>query len=160
VSRKLTLFAAIASAVICAPAFVFAQSAAPAGAPPAATSAAPGAAPAVPAAPAATSDASLNGKLAWYGRKFAGRKTASGERFNPDALTMAHKTLPFGTMVKVTNPRNGKSVTLRVNDRGPAQADRVGDVSLAAARTLGMVRSGVIEAELQVVGEAPKKQKR
>jgi len=73
---------------------------------------------------------------------------------------MAHKTLPFGTMVKVTNPRNGKSVTLRVNDRGPTQADRVGDVSLAAARALGMVRSGVIEAELQVVGEAPKKQKR
>jgi len=154
VSRKLTLFAAIASAVICASAFVFAQSVAP----PAATSAAPGAAPAVPAAPAATGDASLNGKLAWYGRKFAGRKTASGERFNPEALTMAHKTLPFGTMVKVTNPRNGKSVTLRVNDRGPTQADRVGDVSLAAARALGMVRSGVIEAELRVVSEpVPKK---
>jgi len=149
------LLAALASAVIVAPAFVFAQTAAPSGAPPAPAPAAPMAA---PAAPAATSSASLNGKLAWYGRKFAGRKTASGERFNPDALTMAHKTLPFGTMVKVTNPRNGKSVTLRVNDRGPTQADRVGDVSLAAARALGMVRAGVIEAELQVVAEpAPKK---
>ena len=147
VSRKLTLFAAIASAVICAPAFVFAQSVAP----PAATSAAPGAAPAVPAAPAATGDASLNGKLAWYGRKFAGSKTASGERFDPDALTMAHKTLPFGTRVKVTNLANKRSVELIVNDRGPTQADRIGDVSLAAAKRLGMVRAGVIDAEVTVV---------
>lgn len=147
-NRKLKLLAALASVAIAVPAFVSAQSAAPGSAPPAS----------VPAAAAATSDASLNGKLAWYGRKFAGRKTASGERFNPDAMTMAHKTLPFGTLVKVTNPRNGKSVTLRVNDRGPTQPDRVGDVSLAAARALGMVRAGVIDAELQVVSEpAPKK---
>ena len=64
---------------------------------------------------------------------------------------MAHKTLPFGTRVKVTNLKNKKSVTVRVNDRGPTQADRVGDVSLAAARALGMVNSGVVDAELQVV---------
>jgi len=149
VNRKLKLLAALASVAIAVPAFVSAQSAAPGSAPPAS----------VPAAAAATSDASLNGKLAWYGRKFAGRKTASGERFNPDAMTMAHKTLPFGTLVKVTNPRNGKSVTLRVNDRGPTQPDRVGDVSLAAARALGMARAGVIDAELQVVSEPALKKK-
>jgi rare lipoprotein A len=101
--------------------------------------------------------ASESGKLAWYGRKFAGRKTASGEAYNPYALTMAHQTLPFGTRVKVTNPANGKSVVLRVNDRGPTQADRVGDVSLAAARQLGMVKAGVIDAELSVVDAAATK---
>jgi len=106
---------------------------------------APASAPAAPAAAAAAA-ATETGKRAWYGKKFAGRKTASGEAFNPEALTMAHKTLPFGTLVKVTNPKNGKSVTLRVNDRGPTQADRVGDVSYAAARRLGMLKSGVIDA--------------
>jgi rare lipoprotein A len=119
-----------------------------------APAAAPSSAPA--AKPAATVE---SGKLAWYGRKFAGRRTASGEAFNPDALTMAHKTLPFGTRVKVTNTKNKKNVTLRVNDRGPTQADRVGDVSLAAASQLGMVRSGVIDAELEVVAAAPAKKR-
>jgi rare lipoprotein A len=98
-----------------------------------------------------------SGKLAWYGKKFAGHKTASGERYDPEALTMAHKTLPFGTRVKVTNPANKKSVTLRVNDRGPTQAHRVGAVSLAAARKLGMVKAGVIDAELTAVSAAPAK---
>jgi rare lipoprotein A len=113
------------------------------------------------AAPAATAVAPTTetGKLAWYGKKFAGRKTASGEAFNPEALTMAHKTLPFGTLVKVTNPKNNKNVTLRVNDRGPTQPDRVGDVSYAAARKLGMLKSGVIDAELVVVGTAPAKKR-
>jgi len=136
------LRAAVAAAVLAlsVPA-AMAQTAAPASAP----STAPA------AKPAATVE---SGKLAWYGRKFAGRRTASGEAFNPDALTMAHKTLPFGTKVKVTNVKNKKSTTLRVNDRGPTQADRVGDVSLAAARQLGMVRSGVIDAELEIVAEA------
>ena len=72
---------------------------------------------------------------------------------------MAHKTLPFGTQLKVTDLKNKKSVTLRVNDRGPTQADRVGDVSLAAARQLGMVRSGVVDAELEVVAAAPAKKR-
>jgi len=114
------------------------------------------AAPASAPAPALAA-AGESGKLAWYGKKFAGRATASGERYNPEAMTMAHKTLPFGTRVKVTNLANKKSVTLRVNDRGPTQADRVGDVSLAAARQLGMVKAGVIDAELTVVGAAPAK---
>jgi rare lipoprotein A len=64
---------------------------------------------------------------------------------------MAHKTLPFGTRVKVTNLANKRSVELRVNDRGPTQADRIGDVSYAAAKRLGMVRAGVIDAEVTVV---------
>ncbi|MCU0966854.1 MAG: septal ring lytic transglycosylase RlpA family protein [Burkholderiaceae bacterium] len=121
----------------------------------------PAAASAAASAPPATvsAAASETGKIAWYGRKFAGRKTASGEAFNPEALTMAHKTLPFGTRVKITNPKNNKSVTVRVNDRGPTQPDRVGDVSYAAARKLGMLKSGVIEAELAVVGAAPAKKR-
>jgi rare lipoprotein A len=123
---------------------------------PAAASAAASAPPATATASAAASE---TGKIAWYGRKFAGRKTASGEAFNPEALTMAHKTLPFGTRVKITNPKNNKSVTVRVNDRGPTQPDRVGDVSYAAARKLGMLKSGVIEAELAVVGAAPAKKR-
>ena len=112
----------------------------------------PPAAPAAPApAPAAPAAGTEQGKLAWYGSKFAGRKTASGQRYDPNALTMAHKTLPFGTRVKVTNLANKRSVELRVNDRGPKQADRIGDVSHAAAKRLGMVRAGVIDAEVTVV---------
>jgi rare lipoprotein A len=131
---------AIAVFVSAAP-LALAQSTAPAAAVPAtATAAAP-----VPAAGAAE-----KGKLAWYGSKFAGRRTASGEPYNPNAMTMAHKTLPFGTKVKVTNLANQRSVVLRVNDRGPTQPDRVGDVSLGAAQRLGMVRTGVIDAELAV----------
>jgi rare lipoprotein A len=139
----------------------FASSSAIAQTPPASTkSDAPRPAPAQSVAPVEKAAAQASsgveaGKLAWYGRKFAGRRTASGEVYNPDAMTMAHKTLPFGSRVKVTNVKNKKSTTLRVNDRGPTQADRVGDVSLAAARQLGMVRSGVIDAELEVVADAP-----
>lgn len=105
--------------------------------------------PAAPDTTAATAETS-EGKIAWYGQKFAGRKTASGQRFNPNAMTMAHKTLPFGTRVKVTNLANNRSVVLRVNDRGPTTPDRVGDVSAGAARKLGMLRSGVVNARLEV----------
>jgi len=139
----------------------FASSPAIAQTPPASTkSDAPPPAPAQSVAPVEKAAAQASsgveaGKLAWYGRKFAGRRTASGEVYNPDAMTMAHKTLPFGSRVKVTNVKNKKSATLRVNDRGPTQPDRVGDVSLAAARQLGMVRSGVIDAELEVVADTP-----
>jgi rare lipoprotein A len=170
-SSILRVAVAAAALVLSVPAVV-AQTAAPsapapASAPAAAAVAAPVAAPAAapaaaavaaPAVQAATGSVE-SGKIAWYGRKFAGRRTASGEVFDPDALTMAHKTLPFGTKVKVTNLKNKKSVTVRVNDRGPTQADRVGDVSLAAANKLGMVRSGVVEAELEVVAAAPAKKR-
>ncbi len=127
-----------------------AQTAVPASAPqakPAATT------PAAPATAAAAGDVS-EGKLAWYGKKFNGRKTASGERFNASALTMAHKTLPFGSRVKITNLANKRSVVVRVNDRGPTAPDRIGDVSAAAASKLGMMRGGVVNAKMEVVGMA------
>ena len=116
---------------------------------------APAAEPAKAAAPApapAADTGAAEGKLAYYGRKFAGRKTASGERFNPNALTMAHKSLPMGTLVRVTNLKNNRSVTVRVNDRGPTTPDRIGDLSQAAASKIRMLRSGVIDAKLEVVG--------
>ncbi|MCU0759005.1 MAG: septal ring lytic transglycosylase RlpA family protein [Steroidobacteraceae bacterium] len=118
------------------------------GAEPAAATANRDAAPASAAA-VATRD---SGTIAWYGRRFAGRRTASGERFDPAALTMAHRTLPFGTRVRITDGASGKSVVVRVNDRGPTQADRIGDVSLAAARELGMVRRGLAQVQLEVLG--------
>jgi rare lipoprotein A len=109
-------------------------------------------APAAGSAPAATpATGTESGRIAYYGRKFAGRKTASGERYNPNAMTMAHKSLPFGTKVRVTNKTNGKSVELRVNDRGPRQGDRLGDVSLAASRKLGFGKAGAIDADIVVV---------
>jgi rare lipoprotein A len=74
----------------------------------------------------------------WYGPGFHGRKTASGERFNTGALTAAHKTLPFGTRVRVVNVHTGRSVVVRINDRGPFIRGRVIDLSKAAARAIGM----------------------
>jgi rare lipoprotein A len=106
------------------------------------------------AAPAAASGDASEGKVAHYGAKFNGRKTASGEVFNANAMTMAHKTLPFGTRVKVTNLANKKSVVVRVNDRGPSSPDRIGDLTTGAARKIGMTRAGVVEARLEVIGQA------
>jgi rare lipoprotein A len=142
------------------------QASAPAGMPAMpATSAAPDPAPMVTpapgparkvmitAAPAASGDAS-EGKVAHYGAKFNGRKTASGEVFNSNAMTMAHKTLPFGTRVKVTNLANKKSVVVRVNDRGPTDPGRIGDLTTGAARKIGMTKAGVVDARLDVIGQA------
>jgi rare lipoprotein A len=100
----------------------------------------------------AAGDKISEGKVAHYGAKFNGRKTASGERFNVQAMTMAHKTLPFGTRVKVTNLTNNRSVVVRVNDRGPATDDRIGDLTTGAARKVGMLRAGVVQAKLEVLG--------
>jgi rare lipoprotein A len=86
-----------------------------------------------------------------YGRKFAGRKTASGEPFDPKALTMAHPSLPFGTRVRVTNLENQRSVEVVVNDRGPFVPGRIADLSQAAARRLGMVADGVVEGLLDIM---------
>jgi rare lipoprotein A len=94
------------------------------------------------------------GRVSLYGKKFDGKKTASGEPFDPEALTMAHRTLPFGTLVRVTNLENQRSVDVTVNDRGPFVAGRIADVSLAAARKLGMVDDGVIDAQLEVIRPA------
>ncbi|RFC69517.1 MULTISPECIES: septal ring lytic transglycosylase RlpA family protein [Mesorhizobium] len=82
------------------------------------------------------------GKASWYGPGFHGRSTASGERFNQSNLTAAHKYLPFGTKLRVTNARNGKSVVVRINDRGPYVRGRLLDLSKGAATQIGMVRSG------------------
>jgi rare lipoprotein A len=95
------------------------------------------------------------GRISWYGSALAGRPTASGEPFDPSDLTMAHPDLPFGTRVRVTNPANGRSVVVRVNDRGPFVGERVADLSHAAAKRLGMVRRGVIVAELEPLADAP-----
>ena len=91
------------------------------------------------------------GLAAYYSRRLQGRRTASGERFNDGALATAHRTLPFGTKVRLTNPRNNKSVVLRVNDWGPTQPNRIADVSPAAAERLGLVRSGLTVVTLEVV---------
>ena len=103
------------------------------------------------AAPPAYAAYVVEGPVSFYGRELAGRKTSNGERFDPDAYTMAHKTLPFGTMVRITNLRNNNTVIVRVNDRGPFTPARVGDVSASAARALGMRRAGVVAARLEVV---------
>ena len=86
------------------------------------------------------------GKASWYGPGFHGRLTANGERFNTNAYTAAHKTLPFGTKVKVTNERTGQSVVVRINDRGPYAKDRVIDLSKASAEAIGI--SGVAKVTL------------
>lgn len=91
-------------------------------------------------------------KASYYGGHFQGRKTASGERFNTYDLTAAHKTYKFGTRVKVTNPSNGKSVTVRINDRGPFIAGRCLDLSTAAMQAVGGTSAGVITVNYQVVG--------
>ncbi len=92
------------------------------------------------------------GEASWYGREFHGRVTASGERFNMNEYTAAHRTLPFGTVVMVKNLDNGKSVQVRINDRGPYKKNRILDLSYAAAKDLDMISSG--EA---VVGIVPVK---
>ncbi len=79
-----------------------------------------------------------SGKASWYGPGFLGRRTASGERFNTNDLTAAHKTLPFGTRVRVTNKKTGQSVVVRINDRGPYAHGRVIDLSKASARSIGI----------------------
>ena len=136
-----------------------AQSAASAAAPAPAPMAAP--APAAAPAPMAAKGAdAMEGKIAHYGRKFTGRRTASGERFNPGALTMAHNTLPFGTKVRVTNLANKRSVVARVNDRGPTTPGRIADLSTAAASRIGMLRAGIVEARLEVVSTPTAKVKR
>ena len=94
---------------------------------------------------------SETGVASWYGKKFHGRKTASGERYNQNKMTAAHKTLPFGTRVRVKNLDNGKNVVVTINDRGPFKKGRVIDVSRAAAKKLGMINSGIAKVNIKVV---------
>ncbi|GAX34978.1 septal ring lytic transglycosylase RlpA family protein [Nodularia sp. NIES-3585] len=95
---------------------------------------------------------SFRGIASFYGRGFAGRPTATGERFNPEGMTAAHRSLPFGTRVRVTNTRNGRSVVVRINDRGPFIRGRIIDVSTGAARNLGMINSGIAPVKIEVLG--------
>ena len=91
------------------------------------------------------------GMASWYGPGFHGRRTANGERYNQNAYTAAHKSLPFGTQVRVTNVRNGKSVLVRINDRGPFIRGRVIDLSAGAARAIGVHSSGVAPVQLEIL---------
>ncbi|WP_417617577.1 septal ring lytic transglycosylase RlpA family protein [Oceanisphaera sp.] len=89
------------------------------------------------------------GKASYYGARHHGRKTASGEPFNKNALTAAHKTLPFGSRVRVTNLNNHKSVIVRINDRGPYTRGRIIDLSEQAAREINMIRAGVARVKVE-----------
>lgn len=93
------------------------------------------------------------GNASWYGGKFNGRRTASGEEFSSHKLTAAHRTLPFGTRVRVTNTKNDKSVVVKVNDRGPFKSDRIIDISEKAANKIDCLRSGVAYVKVQVLEE-------
>jgi rare lipoprotein A len=94
------------------------------------------------------------GKASWYGQSFHGRRTASGESFDRHELTGAHRTLPFGTVVKVTNLGNGRSALVRINDRGPFAGNRIIDLSYAAAREIGMAGRGVAKVRVELVAPA------
>jgi len=91
------------------------------------------------------------GKACWYGPGYEGRRTASGEVFNPGAFTAAHRKLPLNTVVRVTNLNNGREVKVRINDRGPFKGGRIIDLSEAAARELGMIREGVVPVRIEVL---------
>jgi rare lipoprotein A len=94
---------------------------------------------------------SLRGEASWYGEKYHGRKTASGEKYNMHKYTAAHKTLPFGTYVLVENVQTGQKVKVRINDRGPFIEGRIIDVSYKAAKELGLIDSGVAEVKVNVL---------
>ena len=91
------------------------------------------------------------GEASYYGHELAGNRTANGERFNPGGLTAAHRTLPMGSKLKVTNLNNGKSVVVRINDRGPFARGRVIDLSRGAAREINMVRAGKAMVKLELL---------
>ena len=138
--------------LVCSPAAVAADAVKPG----AAASAAPMAA--APAAARSTPSIGSTeaGLAAVYSDRLHGRLTANGERYDRGRLTAAHKTLPFGSQVKVTNTKNQKSITVRINDRGPTQAGRILDLSPTAARAIGIHPRGMGEVTAEVVGEAPK----
>jgi len=93
----------------------------------------------------------LYGKASYYAEKYHGRKTASGETFDMNALTAAHRTLPFGTVCRVTNLSNQKKVNVKINDRGPFIEGRIIDLSKGAAKALDALKSGVIEVKIEIL---------
>jgi len=106
--------------------------------------------PAAPALPFAVRSVST-GEASWYGPGFYGNRTANGELFRPGTLTAAHRTLPFGTKVRVTNLWNGRSAIVRINDRGPFHGRRVIDLAHGAASQLGLISSGIAQVKLEVL---------
>jgi len=92
-----------------------------------------------------------NGTASFYGKRFNEKKTASGEIFNMHGLSASHKTYPIGTMVRVTNKKNGKSVVLKVNDRMPIRNKRLIDISYGAAKELDMIKSGIAKVKIEVL---------
>ncbi len=95
------------------------------------------------------------GIASWYGKRYHGRRTASGEIFDMNSGTAAHRTLPFGTRVQVTNLENGRSAVLKINDRGPFVRRRIIDVSWRAAQELGFVRQGTARVRVRLIQPAP-----
>jgi len=93
----------------------------------------------------------LSGAASWYGGKFHGRRTANGERYDMNKHTAAHKSLPFGTKVRVTNRINGKSVVVRINDRGPFVGNRIIDLSRGAAGAVDMIGTGVAPVIIEIM---------
>lgn len=103
--------------------------------------------------PLASADGfSQTGVASWYGPSFHGKKTASGERYNQNAMTAAHKTLPFGTILRVTNLNNNRSTTVVVNDRGPFVDNRIIDLSKAAAKQIDMIGTGTARVRIKSIG--------
>ena len=94
------------------------------------------------------------GKASYYASQFQGRKTANGETFNMNELTAAHRSLPFGTWVRVTNLRNGRNVIVRINDRGPFIKGRVIDLSKGAAKKIGLEKSGIAHVRIEAIDES------
>ena len=102
--------------------------------------------------PAAPSEApELEGVASYYGDEFVGRQTSSGEIYTHEALTAAHRSLPLGTKIRVINLENGRSLVVKVNDRGPWKSERILDLSLAAANQLGMIKSGTARVRIEVL---------
>jgi rare lipoprotein A len=99
--------------------------------------------------PRAKTSSPLDGKATWYGQALQGRETASGEPYDMFRFTAAHMKLPFGTVLRVTNRKNGKWVVVRVTDRGPVVPGRVLDLSYAAARQIGMLEAGVVAVHIE-----------
>ena len=105
----------------------------------------------LPLATRSSSFAVTEGTASFYSGQFHGRRTANGETFNMAKLTAAHPSLPFGTWVKVTNLRNGKDVIVRINDRGPFVKGRIIDLSVSAAKAIGIIKSGTVQVKLEEI---------
>jgi rare lipoprotein A len=156
-TTKLILIMMIGLAIIEFSIVQSSTAAAPAPEPKSSLAAAPSAEPSADATVVPASTKSMKGLAAVYSDKFNGRKTASGQKFCQNQLTAAHRSLPLGTKVRVTNVQNSKSIEVRINDRGPFHTRRVIDLSTAAAAKVGMGRKGIALVKLEVVNEPSSK---